>query len=167
MAEIRVVPSFPQIGLTTAKLIECLLNAKTEILTDKEMSACCGVSTDCKGKGYAHLQTAIRKVLNDTGVLWQRIPRAGYIKRCQANEVLSSVQSDISSVRRRSGRAIKKLAAVELPKLEPMQQNQTNVMLAQLGTIHMMSRNDTQKRLVENRADKALELPRLLEALKK
>ena len=67
--------------LATAKLIEVLSAGKVgDVLTDEQLYTICERKTMPVGNGYVNLQSAIRHVLKNYGLVWRRVATAGCIK---------------------------------------------------------------------------------------
>lgn len=163
--------SFPTIsgmGPVTAQLVELLKVGKPgDTLTDEQLTAHCGRDTSPEGKGYGNLQTAIKHVASsDTPVVWERIRGANAIKCLTGSETTTSVQRDLTSVRRRSYRAVKKLKAIDMGSLSPTEVSKVNVLSAQVGTIAAFAKPDTTKKLEARQVQSVPDMTKFLEVWK-
>lgn len=162
--------SLPVIGglsVFTVKLIEKLKSMEIgDTATDEELGELCGRTTAVGGRGYNSLRTAMRYVRRHFGVVIERCHRQGRVKRLGDEETITSSKGDLRSIRRRSATAMQKLAAVDRKSLDGEPLQEFNALVAQTGTLQVMSRNDATKRLAENKIDREVDMRRLLEAMK-
>lgn len=153
--------------LCSAKLIEFLRAAEGDTLTDEDMTAHCGKDTRPDGNGNGSLSTAVRYVLRNDGIHWQRIRGARAIKRCTPSETVSTAQAAQKHIHRSSKRAVMKLNTVSLPFLAENERTPFLTLAAQLGTLAMMSSRNAAKQLEARNIQKPLDLPALLVNLQK
>ena len=141
----------PGYGPETAKLVEVLEQGQVgDILTDETLEAVCGRATSPSGNGYSNLQSAIRKVERDKGIVWQRERGAGCIRCLNDKEKAGCVGRDIKHIRKTAKRAAHRAAGVTLDNLEVEERKRMLVNAAQVGAIALVSETNTRKKL-ENR----------------
>jgi hypothetical protein len=154
--------------LATAKLIEALKDGKVgDVLTDEEMFAICERKTMPGGNGYVNLQSAIRHVEKNYGLVWRRVATAGCIKCLDGVErcgVLASNRRHIGKVSRRALVVGRSIQVDELPESE---RTEALVQVAQLQAVEHFSRTETTKRLVARKATAAPDMAKLLEVFAK
>ncbi len=156
----------------TLRLVELLKTGnKGDILTDERLTEVCGKNVKPygdgqRGAGYGYLISAIRYVLKHHALHWKRIVGAGAIKCCQADDTIGDVHADSKRVSRASKRSLRKLATVELAGLDETQKADCLALVAQHGTLALVAKNATQKKLVARKATEAVDLDRLLENIK-
>src|SRR5687768_8271292 len=93
---LRRVPTFQGVGITAAKLIECLATLDTgDQRTDEQLAEVCGKPTSSGKEGYAALQTAIRYVRKHHGKVIERIWGANAVKCLNGGEVVDSGHVDM------------------------------------------------------------------------
>ena len=154
--------------LATAKLIEALKDGKVgDVLTDEEMFAICERKTMPDVDGYGNLQSAIRHVEKNYGLVWRRVAGARCIKCLDGVErcgVIASNRRHIGKVARRAVAVGRTIQVDELPELE---RATALVQVAQLQAVEQFARTQTTKRLVARKATGAPDMSKLLEAFTK
>lgn len=155
-------------GLETAKLIELLKGGKVgDVLTDEEMFAICERKTMPGGDGYGNLQSAIKHVETNYGLVWRRVKMTGSIKCYDDQEkygVIGSMRRHIGKVSRRALVVGRSIQVDELPESE---RTEALVQVAQLKAIEQFSRTEMTKRLVARKATAAPDMAKLLQAFEK
>lgn len=134
----------PGMGRVTSILLNTLATTASDEITDAALSEVAGVNVGVGHKGYANLNTAIRRCYQDNGVLWQRVRGEGRIKRIADNKEFVAVgHRGTRSIRRISRRTASKLlcAKERTPEL--------NMMTAQLGILGRMATKKTVKQIDE------------------
>ena len=153
-------------GLTvyTARLIEKLKKGKVgDVIPDEESTDICGRDTSSP-PGYGNLASAIRNVLNNYGIVWQRVRGAGCIKCINSQEIAETVGRNLKSISRRSKKTIKLASFANPEKVELADRSSLLANIAQLGTIELVSRKETTKKLAIRGVKQEITLNKLLES---
>ena len=139
----------PGVSPITAKLIEALKDAEEgDEYTDEQLTDICGKSTDpMNGPGYGNLQTAIRQCIQHHGKYWYRVRTAGMIRCGNDVEKVTKVQVNVGKIRRQAKRTTQVSATVNLGNLGSEDKKDFLAHSAQVGTIALMAKNSTHKKL--------------------
>ena len=161
-ADARRMPPIGGICPQTARLIELLQATDKEVLTDEEMTAACGRQTRSGGNGYGNLHTAVGYVFRTTGVLWERIHRAGAIQRLDDKGKITCSDKHHRSGQRKTRRSVEALRAVDAEGLPAEQRRDFLATLAQRQTLLILGRTDTRKKLAARNVADPLDVRKLL-----
>jgi len=160
----------PKIHLCSKLLIAKLRNGKPgDVRTDAELSKIIGMDTRPRpgNRGYGYLSTAIRHCLN-LGVYWERIRNAEMIKCLMPGEINDSVDNDMLSIRKRSGKAVKKLGSmIERDQLGEQEKNQALVRIAHFDLFKHLASKPMQNKMLEHNLTDLPSAQKMLESLKK
>jgi hypothetical protein len=152
----------PQLSLQVNKLAEQLQAGKIgDTLTFAQLQTTIGMTFTIN-----QLLRARRRCLRGAGKWWELIPGAQTLKCCNASEMVQVGENDRRKLHRASKRAVHKLSIVDVKQLNTSEHTQFNSLVAQHGTLAAFSSTNASKALAAKNADKAIELPKLLEALK-
>jgi len=163
--ESKAFPFEHGLSPASAKLMEKLKTGKIgDIVTDEELTGICGKNTRVGEKGYANLQTAIRRTLRDYGLVWMRIPKAYAIKCLDSNEIVESLPADMERIRHCSKKALKRGAQVEIGKIPEDMKMLFFARQAQLSVVVVVSENKTTKQLAIRGSTGKFDQQKLLEA---
>lgn len=167
-AVVTKTDAVPGMRLETTKLIAKLKEGQVgDVLSDEQLTTLCGKDTSVMGDGYCYLGSAMRHVLNNFRVVWERIKGAGVIKCLSWSEVETSADGDRKSIHRRSRRAVTKLKTVDLSDVPEDGRPNFLTKAAQLGTLAAMSSTGMQKKLEARNVAEPLDLKKMLENLSK
>jgi len=165
--QIKVTAVPHGLGVTTARLIEAMKEGVVgDVLTDEDLTARCGKATDTNGSGYGNLQSAIRYIERNYNLVWRRVRDEACIKCLAPGEVISTVQSELLRIGRRSRRAVVTGSTVPIDALGAVQKAELLTTIAQHGTIALMSKKNTAKELQARGVTHAMDQSRLLAAFK-
>ncbi len=164
----NVYPFEHGLSPVTSKLVDLLKTGKQgDILTDERMTGHCGRETKVIGNGYGNLQTAIGRTERFHGIVWRRISGAGCIKCLNDEEKSSTGKNGIGKISRESRRTKRVLSLVEITNLPDEKRSGHLVCCAQIGTISLMSKPATTKKLLARGVTKSPELDKLLQSFEK
>lgn len=161
---IETIPRHGQLGPTACMLVEAMKSGQPgSILTDEALTAICGKDTAPGMDGYPSLNKAIGYVTQHYGIVWKRVPKAGCIKVLDAHETAEEVCSDMTGIRRKTRRTIRKAAATKLADLTQDERTQMLATSAQLGAIALMADSGTTKKLAARNVETAPDVKKLME----
>jgi len=154
--------------LATSKLIEVLSAGKVgDVLTDEQLYTICGRKTMPDGDGYGNLQSAIKHVETNYGLVWRRVKMTGSIKCYDDQEKYGVIRSMRRHVGKVSRRALVVGRSIQVEQLPEAERTEVLVQVAQLKAIEQFSRTEMTKRLVARKATAAPDMAKLLEAFTK
>ena len=165
----RDVRRFPHIGVgpIAAFLIERMKAGKPgDVLTDEQLLALSGANCRPGATGYRSLQTAIRHVLREFGIVWERERGAACIRCLDPLERLSSARRTRRHIARVSKKAIR-VASIDTAALPECERSDAHALQAQLGTLALFSATDVQKKLAARDIAQPPELGKLLDSFPK
>ena len=152
----------------TSKIVDLLKVGKQgDILTDEKMTEHCGRETKVIGNGYGNLQTAIGRTERFHGLVWRRISGEVWIKCLDDEEKSSTGKSGLGKISRESRRTKRVLSLVEIDHLLVEKRSGHLVSCVQIGTISLMSKPATTKKLLARGVTKSPELDNLLQSFEK
>lgn len=158
------IPRHGQLGVTACLLVEAMKEGKPgQTLTDEALTAFCGKDTSPGMVGYSSLVKAIHYVTQHFGIVWKRVPKAGCIKVLDAHETAEDVSSDMTCIRRKTRRTIRKAAATKLADLTQEERTQMLATSAQLGAIALMADSGTTKKLAARNVETTPDVKKLME----
>jgi len=161
----EVYPFLHGLSPATSKIIDYLKDGKVgDIVTDESLTGHCGRDTRPNQDGYGNLTTALKRLESKYGKLWVRVKGGDCLKCCNSIEIAEICDSDLQRVRRRTKRLN---GRVPLVKIDDLNQDEVKLFMANIaisGTIELLSKRNTVKKLIARNTQKPLELPRLLEA---
>ena len=156
---------FPGVTAATAQLVDVLRRGKAgDTATDDQLCGVVGASCAVGGPHYGHLQSAIRISRRQYGVVWQRVPKAGYLKCLDAGERVTLSKCVTERVHKLARRGVQILATVDPAQLDDKQRSEFGAQLAIAGTLAAMSTTTTRRAFVDHGVTQAAELPKLLAA---
>ena len=146
--EIEEVPKFYRRSVFTNSLIERLEKANIgDVITDEELTKICKKDTRPNKNGYGNLKSALRYLLNNKKMVFERIREADAIKRLNDSEVVESASTDLGNLHKRTKTVRKKAGSVDRTKLEKEEHAKLIVVTAQLGFLELITKKQTQKKL--------------------
>lgn len=164
---VQRVPHFPSVTATTARLADALRVGKMgDTLTDESLAKIADGDCGPGGKHYAHLMSAIRIARRQYGVVWQRVPKAGYLKCLSDGERVDLSKSVTRRVNKLARRGRQILETVDAAKLSDSERREFGAQVAVTGALLAMSSQPAQRALVDQHVTDAVELPKLLAAFK-
>ena len=166
MAQIEAKQIFipANVSIHTARLVAYLSMGKPgDVLTDEQLTERCGKNTRVSGDGYSYLLTAIRYVQRHHELAWFRIRGSNAIKGGNADEILEHSESGVSGIRRRSKKIMTQIGIARTGELDDAGMTKANVIAAQVGTMLLMTKRKTCKKL-ENMEKEQLDPSKLLSA---
>ncbi len=164
-SEVKKTEFMPSLSLFSIKLIELLAEGKPgAVLTDESMSEHCGKDTRVTGDGYCYLGTAIKHVLRNKGIVWQRAKGAGCIKCLDPTEIRNESSAVRKRVSRLSKRSMRQLGTVALDELEDVEKREHLTCMAHMGTMVQFSDSHTAKKLAARNVSEPQDMRKLLEA---
>ena len=158
------VPGPGGLSPPAAKLIELLSKTEKVVLTDEEMTACCGRSTVVGGGGYPVLGTAIRRCEREHGRVWRRDRGANCIKLLDPDGTIDEGKRLRRHVNKQSKRGIRVLNTVTIEALDDGKRTELLAGLAVFGAMRLASESKTQKKLEARSVAEAPSADRLLAA---
>ena len=158
------VPIGPRMSVATRKLIDALKDGKPgEEITDAELEVIAGGPCAPGEKHYAHLMSAIKNVLSDQGVVWQRQHGERKIV-CADNAGKFAIANHVQNgIRRRARYGKNVMGTVDIKKLPRDEQSRVSARVAIFGSVEGLTRGTTVKKLealpapVEMNTDKMIE----------
>lgn len=160
-------PFMPGISPVTSKIVDKLKTGTIgDVVTDEELKAICGRDTRPQGNGYGNLATALKMLERNHDKVWMRVKGAYCLKCCDSQEIAVACDSDIQRVRRRTKRTNRRGMLVDIDKLQPDDAKHFLANMAISGTIALLSKKDTSKKLMLRDIKTPMDLPKLLEAFK-
>lgn len=159
--------------LATLRLIDVLKEGKVDTtFSDEELTVTCArdtrptnPETGRPGNGYGYLSSAIRHVLAEYGLVYQRVHKAGCIKCIGAEEVLGIADAARKSTHKREKRTVRKMTAVYADASD-QERTMLNQKLAVHGALVEFASARLTKRLVASNKTVAVpSMAKLLEAL--
>jgi hypothetical protein len=165
--EITRVPSIPQMGLVTRKLIDLLSTTDKKTLTDEELSAAAGrnIRDNGRGGGAGSMSTALRYLEKNHQRVWERVRGAGAIRLNDDKDTAACADSGLSSIRRKARRTVTRLTTIHLDRLDPKLKSTVLAHSAQLGFIATAGSSATTKRLEARSVTPQTDMGKLLEAM--
>ena len=140
-------------AVPTQKLIERLQHGVPgDILTDEELTEIAGYDTRPSsqgrpGKGYSYLTSAIRYVLNNHAVVWDRVRGGNYIRCVDDPDKLPLAASGLNRVRKAARKSARVLGTINIENLTAEQVQERNANLAITGAICQFADRKTMKAL--------------------
>lgn len=135
--------------------------------TDKHWQDTYGYDTrPNKGKNYGHLMTAIAHALRIHGITWKRVRGEGYISRVLPEQMIQHASAARRHVHRVGKRTCNELASVSIGGLTTEQQREHLGAMAMFGTLTQFSTSTSAKRLTARNSSDAIDVSKLLEAMK-
>lgn len=168
MTPIQRTPHFHGVSPVTALFVETLRAGKIgDVLTDEKLDVVAG-DGHCGpgGSHYSHLMSAIRIARKQYGVVWRRVPKAGYLKCLSDGERVDLSRSITRRVHRMAHRGRQVLETVDAAKLDDAQRREFGAQLAVSGALLAMSSQPAQKALADQNVTESVTLPKLLAAFK-
>ena len=159
------VYAFHGTGPVAAKLIDLLSSEQYgpgDTITDEKMSAHCGKDTRVTGSGYSSLQTAIRRVLRDKGLRWKRVSGAGCIKCLEGKEKMTEIRNRNKHIRRTAREVACVAGTITSNDIDKDSLKELLAFRASMGTIYLLSKNDTVKKLAARDIEEVMDPKRLL-----
>lgn len=151
----------------TSKIIDKLKNGEVgDIVTDEELKDICGKDTKPHGNGYGNLGTALRILERKHDKVWLRVKGANCLKCCNSTEIADVCDNDIQRVRRRTNRTNNRIVLVDISQLSSDDAKRFMANSALSGTIELMSRRNTIKKLIARGTKTSIDLPKLLAVFK-
>lgn len=155
-------------SLFTVKLIDRMKAGRPgDVLTDEQLAEACGRSCAPGGDGYGNLQSAIRACRREFRVVWRRIREGGAIRCLIAGEILSGAEADRGAWHRAAKRSADKLACADPSELDETGRKRLTTEMAMAGSVVLLSRPSTLKKLEARSISKPLDFERLLESIPK
>lgn len=157
-------PQF-EMSLETRLLVDMLSQVEPgQTVTFADMTAKVGV--DVSG-GYGPLQSAKKRVFNDTGAVFSSIKGVGYA-RLRDGEIVEDAAADRRRVHRMATRATRKLAAVDFDALTVEQRLTHNVEMTIFNAQRLLARKSSEAKIrgLASKNNEALTLARTIEAFK-
>jgi len=141
-------------AVPTQKLIDRLKDGKPgEILTDEALTEIAG-GYDTRasvggrqGKGYPYLTSAIRYVLRNYAVVWDRVHGGNYIRCVEDPDKLSLANTGLNRVRKAARKSARVLGTINIENLTVEQVQERNASLAITGAICQFTDRNTLKAL--------------------
>lgn len=135
-------------SLATASIIELLEKGETsDVLTDEQISTVANKDCSVTGNGYSSLMSAIRWVISNNGIHWQRVKGSGAIKCVTSAETITAIEGNIRQVKKRMSRTIKLSACVDVNAIPQTDRPKFLAMVAQAGTIAQFASSNATKAL--------------------
>lgn len=151
--------------LSTAKLIEALKGGRAgDVLTDEQLSQHCGRPTAVGGSGYGNLQSAIRHVLTNYGICWQRVVGSGCIKCIDSGEKAQRLGRKLKHIHRTARREMKVAQTIDMHAIANDEKPEVLATIAALGVMHQFAGKRSIKALAARKATSAPDLQRMLAA---
>jgi AraC-like DNA-binding protein len=164
MEETKRFQSIPNMHVCTAQLIDCLKDGQVgDVLTDEDLTRICGKSTKVDGDGYGYLNSAIRYVLKQHGIVWKRDRGANAIKCLNADEIIQSSEQDRKHIHRVGKRTVRRLGTVDIERLPVSTRKAHTLQLAQMATVVGMSSKNTQKKLEVREKVEPMDVAKMIE----
>jgi|GEM_PF-1125341 len=165
---VQVTPIQHGMLAATARLIEKLKDGKVgTVFTDEDLSVCCGRDTSVDGNGYGLLNSAMRNVLKNNNLVWERVRGAGCVKCLGPSEIAISTASSRKHIYKSAKRALRKAAVVNREELPADERSRFGAHTAQIGAIALFSNENTTKKLVARNIEKPPDPKALMEAFKR
>lgn len=150
------VKAIPQYHPLTIRVINLLETKKTgDIVSNTELAQLVGYDCASDEKGYRYVSSAMRYVLKSKRMVWQRVRGEGCIVLLNSEETIRTVDSHINRLRRESRKGAHKALTIDSNVLSEDKKKILSAQLAVCGTITMMTKGETFKKL----ADKGIEQP--------
>ena len=161
----KTVKAFPRIGNyspVTNILIQRLRDGKPgQVITDEELAEVAGYPCAAGHRGYSNLMNAIR-YCECEGVIWRRLRGQKSIACQKPAEVVEQAVSDLRIVHRKAKRTSRRLIMTDTSDLTNAEKVRHSALVAQAGTLVMVSHGTTRTRIAETPAPKALSLDAFL-----
>lgn len=155
-------------SLYTVKLIERMKDGKPgDVLTDEQLEDACGRDCSPSGEGYGNLQSAIRACRREFRVVWRRIREGGAIRCLVAEEIMSGADSDRKAIHRAAKRSVDKLACTNPAELDENGRKRLTTTMAVHGSMALLSKTETVKKLEARNVSKLIDSGKLLECFPK
>lgn len=119
------------------------------------------------GTGNGNLATAIRRCINDHGLVWQIERGANCIVCLGPGEIRETAKAATRSITRKAKRAGRKLKTVEIDQLTEEDSKEHLALCAQVGTVAAMASTSMQKKLLARNVVDPLDSTKLLEGMRK
>jgi hypothetical protein len=149
--EQKTVPHFAQYSPYTVRLIEWLKNGKIgDEYTDDHLKEVSGLDCSPGGRGYSHLQSAIRHVERENLIAWRRMPGQNKIRCLNPSEIANESECKVKSISRQAKRQSRRLSLVKISDVPESDRTRYTALTAQIGTIALMSSGRT-RRAIESR----------------
>lgn len=147
--KILEVPKFSKMSVFTASLIDYLIKAEIgDVITDDEMTEVCGKDTRPNKSGYGNLKSALNYLLNNEGMVFERIRGSDAIKCLDSKETVISAEGDLKGMHKRAKKVRKKTMTVDQTQLSSEDIKRLSAVSAQVGFLELISKRDTFKKLV-------------------
>lgn len=165
--EARRIP-VPGVCRETAAIIERIKTGRPgDIITDEELTKLIGKPTRPGGKGYGNLMSAIGRCIREYRILWQRIREGGCIECVSNSGKVLVAKAKRKQMYRKAKQSLVVTASIDLDGLSDDEKRRCLVESATAGTVIMMTKNATFKKLEARNVNNSLDLPRLLDAFPK
>lgn len=149
----------------TALLVDYLKAGQPgDTLTDAQLEQICGVGTAPGQPGYNFLRSAIKAVLREHGLVWERRNRGHCIECKTPTGVIASARADVDRLHRASKRPIRKLETLNGQQLSDEDRAALITTSAQAKGTAVMTSVKFRKKLDDRRLAHDPEVHRLLEA---
>lgn len=148
--ETKSIPRIGNYSPYTNKLIERLRQGKPgDVITDEELLAVAGYGCGANQKCYSNLMTAI-KYCEGEGIIWRRMRGQKLIACQRAGEVVEQAVTDLRVVHRKAKRTSRRLIMTDTSELSSGEKMRHSSLVAQAGTLVMVSHGTTRNRIEEN-----------------
>lgn len=164
MQSTEQIPRHGQLGPSACLLVEALKGGKPgDTKTDEALTKIAGKDTSPNGDGYQALTKAINHITQHFGIVWKRVPKAGCIKVLDAHETVEEVNSDMTCLRRKTKKTLRKASTTKLDQLTTEERSQVLATSAQLGAISLMADSGTTKKLVARKTENTPDVKKIVE----
>lgn len=154
----------PGMSLATVKIIDHLKDGPIgRVVSMADLKELTGKNCSVGGDGYGYLRTACENVTKNYGLFWTRIRGEDVVKCLGAEETDVYVEGTRRHIHKTSRRAVRRLGTVNLGSLSEEERPAYVAKLAALGTLTELSATKTQKKLIQKKIAKAVDMRRLLD----
>jgi len=165
MEPIQTIPQRSGITVKLSALLKSEADKNTQVLTDELLAKTAGASCAPGGRCYSFMQSAIRYCEREYGIVWQRMKKAGAIRRLGVTELHATANCAMHGISRRAKRTIIQLQSARPESLTQDERRIHLTKLAQVGVLAAAASKDMQKRLEARNVIEAPDNKRLLENL--
>lgn len=144
----RKWPHVAGLSPTTSKLIELLHDKPAgTTITDAEVRDALELDVSVGGAHYSHLQSAIRHVEREYGVVWRRVYKSGCLRCMGAQERIEVVRGSRRRIARASRRAANIIGSTDMNQLPETERAAARALAAQVASLAMWSDSGVTKKL--------------------
>ena len=162
---IKVIGNFSPLTITLTN--ELIKGKKNDEYTDQQLiEITSGVAVAPQEKGYNALLSAI-KLCERQGVVWKRLRGAKKILCQNSREIIKRSEADLRHVGKTSRRSSRRLSFVDPDELPLHEKSSALALAAQLGSISLISRADTTRKLADNNNESVPQIEDVLKLFKK